>query len=92
MKKRTRLLGLLLMAAAAALGQHSGVPLGARLKLRWQGDTVRFQEGSTAHEISIRKQFEAVRLETVILQSAKEANGFIYLLLDATGPSKLPRV
>jgi hypothetical protein len=79
---------------AAALGQkgtQSGTPLGARIKIHWQGSTAYFREGGSSHEISIREQFEAVRLDTVILQSAKEANGFIYLLLDVTGPSKLPR-
>jgi hypothetical protein len=30
-------------------------------------------------------------LESVKLQSATESNGFMYLLLDVVGPSKLPR-
>lgn len=80
-----------LLAAGVALGQTSSAPLGARLKLRWQGDKVYLREGDSSHELSIRDQFQAVRLDTVILQSAKEAHGFIYLLLDVTGASKLPR-
>jgi len=70
--------------------QQSNAPLGARLKMRWGRTTVTLTEGSQAHEIPIREQFEAARLEKVTLESAKEANGFIYLLLDVTGPSKDP--
>lgn len=85
---------LALLAAVAAAqqsaSQQSGAPLGARLKLRWQGNTVYFREGSDTHELSLRDQFHAVRLDKVTLQSAKESNGFIYLLLDVTGPSKVP--
>jgi hypothetical protein len=32
----------------------------------------------------------AVVIERVILQSAKESGGLVYLLLDVTGPSKVP--
>jgi hypothetical protein len=80
---------VLLLAGALAIAQSSA-PLGARLKLRWGRSTVTFVEAGSAHEISIREQFDAARLEKVTLQSAKKANGFIYLLLDVTGPSKYP--
>jgi hypothetical protein len=86
-----RVAGLVLLTAGAVLPQQNAVPLGARLKLKWQGDVVRFQDGSASHEVSIRNQFHAVRLDKVALQSAKEAGGFIYLLLDVTGPSKVPQ-
>jgi hypothetical protein len=86
-----RLLALLLLAASAALGQQNAVPLGARLKLKWQGDVVRFQEGTASHEVAIRDQFHAARLDKVVLQSGKESGDFIYLLLDVTGPSKIPQ-
>jgi len=80
-----------LMLAFAVLAQSNAAPLGARLKMRWQGDNVIFTEGTNTHQVSLREKYVAVRLDTVILQSAKEAGGFIYLLLDVTGPSKLPR-
>jgi len=89
--RRSRLFCFLMLVSAVALAQSTGVPLGARLKMRWQGDNVIFTEGAKTHEISLREKYVAVRLDTVILQSAKEAGGFIYLLLDVTGPSKLPR-
>ena len=78
----------LLIPAVAA--PQSNAPLGARLKMRWQGNTVTFRDGGSSHEVSIRDQFHAVRLEKMILQSAKESNGLIFLLLDVTGPSKVP--
>jgi hypothetical protein len=80
-----------LMLTSAVLAQSNAAPLGARLKMRWQGDNVIFTEGANTHQVSLRKNYVAVRLDNVILQSAKEAGGFIYLLLDVTGPSKLPR-
>jgi hypothetical protein len=86
-----RSLALLLLAASVALAQQNAVPLGARLKLKWQGDVVRFQEGAASHEVALRDQFHAARLDKVALQSAKESGGFIYLLLDVTGPSKIPQ-
>jgi hypothetical protein len=91
MRNLCLLAGLLLSAAGAGLAQQTAAPLGARLKLKWQGDAVRFQEGNISHEVSIRDQFHAARLDKVALQSAKEAGGFIYLLLDVTGPSKIPQ-
>src|SRR5262245_25425818 len=91
MSKSFLLAGLMLLASFAAPAQQNAAPLGARLNLKWQGDVVRFQEGSVAHEVSIRDQFHAARLEKVTLQSAKEDGGFIYLLLDVRGPSKIPQ-
>jgi hypothetical protein len=87
---------LLLIATVLAVGatgnavQQTEVPLGARLKMHWKESSISFREGAAEHEIKVRDYFHAVRLDKVILQSAKESNGFIYLLLDVTGPSKLP--
>jgi hypothetical protein len=75
----------------AALAQSNAAPLGARLKMRWDGENVFFTEGANTHLVSLRERYMAIRLDKVILQSAKEAGGFIYLLLDVTGPSTLPR-
>jgi hypothetical protein len=80
--------GLTIFQQAGA--QQSSPPLGARLKMRWGRTTVTLTEGTQSHEIPIREHFEAARLEKVTLESAKEGNGFIYLLLDVTGPSKDP--
>lgn len=91
MKVKLLLAGFTLLVAAAAAAQSGTAPLGARIKMRWRDDKVFLAESGKSHEISLREQFAAVRLDTVILQSAKEAGGFIYLLLDVTGPSKLPR-
>ena len=52
---------------------------------------MRFIEDGRTHEVSIKGLFDAVELESVKLQSATESNGFMYLLLDVVGPSKLPR-
>ena len=81
---------LALCVADCAIAQ-SNVPLGARLKLHWKGNAVFVREGDREHELDVRGHFHAVKLEKVVLQSAKEAGGFIYLLLDVTGPSKLPQ-
>lgn len=77
------------LLAAGVLAQ-STVPLGARLRVRWQGKTVRLLEGGRTHLVSIQGQFNAAGLDSVKLQSAKEENGAIYLLLDVSGPSKIP--
>ena len=82
---------LALCATSFAIAQNNNAPLGARLKLHWKGSTVYLREGTKEHELDLRDQFHAVSLEKVIMQSAKEAGGFIYLLLDVTGPSKLPQ-
>ncbi len=52
MKRRTLLAVVALLAAGVALGQTSSAPLGARLKLRWQGDKVYLREGDSSHELS----------------------------------------
>jgi hypothetical protein len=93
--KRVVLLAVMLLAAGVGVAQRSSAPpsnapLGARLKMRWQHDAVTFRDGNSSHELAIRDYFSAVQLGKVILQSAKESNGFIYLLLDVTGPSKVP--
>jgi hypothetical protein len=77
----------MLLFACGGMAQSS---LGARFKLRWGRDTVRFSVRGETHEVSIRKYFYAARLANVKLESAEEAGGFIYLLLDVTGPSKDP--
>src|SRR5579864_1049920 len=87
-RRTTLWLAGLLLTAAGVTAQAP--PLGARLKLRWGRDTVRFSVPGETHELSIRKYFYAARLANVKLESAKEAGGFMYLLLDVTGPSKEP--
>lgn len=79
----------LLLLTVTALAQSS-VPLGARLKLRWNAPVVHLIDSGHAHDVSIQGQYNAAGIDTVKLQSAKEAGGFIYLLLDVTGPSKIP--
>ena len=91
MRTSCTLFALLFLAAGTVAGQQKTVPLGARLKMYWQDDKVLFREGDATHEVSLHDQFQAVRLDKVTLQSAKEAGGFTYVLLDVTGPSKLPR-
>lgn len=78
---------MLFIAAILSLSE-SNAPLGARLKLRWGRDTVTFTESGKTHQLLIRQYFHAAHIAAVKLQSAKEAGGFIYLLLDVTGPSK----
>jgi hypothetical protein len=84
-------LGMLLLLASVWSSAQQKVPLGSRLKLHWHGSSVRFIEDGRTHEVSIKGLFDAVELESVKLQSATESNGFMYLLLDVVGPSKLPR-
>lgn len=86
---KTMAILLVLSVASVAIAQ-SNIPLGSRLKLRWKGSKVYLREGANEHEFDVRGQYHAMALDKVILQSAKEAGGFIYLLLDVTGPSKLP--
>jgi hypothetical protein len=81
---------LAVLVAGTGFAQQTNVPLGARLKMHWKEASVSFLEGTNEHQIALRDYFHAIRLDKVTLQSAKEANGFIYLLLDVTGPSKLP--
>ena len=84
-------LGILLLLGSVWCSAQQKVPLGSRLKLHWHGSSVRFIEDRRAHEISIKGLFDAVELDSVKLQSATQSKGFIYLLLDVEGPSKLPR-
>jgi hypothetical protein len=96
MKPSTLLGAVTVLAAGFGIAQQgatqqTSAPLGARLKMHWKDASVSFREAASEHEIALRDYFHAVRLDKVILQSAKEANGFTYLLLDVTGPSKLPR-
>jgi hypothetical protein len=91
MKRRVWPFCFLMLMSVAATGQSNTAPLGARVKMRWQGDNVLFTEGANTHQVSLHEKYVGVRLDKVTLQSAKEAGGFIYLVLDVTGPSKLPR-
>lgn len=84
-------IAILLALCVGSVAAQSTIPLGARVKLHWQGSRAYFRDGAAKHEINLRDHFHAVSLARVLLLSAKEAGGFIYLLLDVTGPSKLPR-
>jgi hypothetical protein len=84
-------LSVLLLLGSVWSSAQQKIPLGARLKLHWQGSSVRFSEDGRTHEISLKGLFDAVELKSVKLQSATESKGFMYLLLDVVGPSKLPR-
>ena len=84
-------LGVLLLLGSVWSSAQQKIPLGSRLKLHWHGSSVRFIEDGRPHEVSIKGLFDAVELKSVKLQSATESKGFVYLLLDVDGPSKLPR-
>lgn len=84
-------LGVLLLLGSVWSSAQQKVPLGSRLKLHWHAKAVRFIEDGQTHEISLKGLFDAVELKSVRLQSATESKGFMYLLLDVRGPSKLPR-
>jgi len=84
-------LGVLLLLGSVWSSAQQKVPLGSRLKLHWHANTVRFVEDGRTHEISLKGLFDAVELDSVKLQSATESKGFMYMLLDVEGPSKLPR-
>src|ERR1700760_2481914 len=81
------LIGFLI--AGVALGFQTGPhPLGARIKLRWDEKTITAYEGNQKHLIELGKDVNANIIGSAKLQSAKEKGGFIYLLLDVTGPSR----
>jgi len=90
MTRAAFLAATVLLGTVTAQQSAASAPLGSRLKVRWQGGVVRLIEGGQTHEVSIKDQFGAAGLSSVKLQSAKEADGFIYLLLDVRGPSKIP--
>ena len=72
----------------AAIGQQKSVPLGTQLRLRWHGKSVVVIKGSERFEYSLDDELNSYELDSVKLLSAKESNGFIYLLLEANGPSR----
>ena len=86
-----RSLFVLLLLGSLWSSAQQRVPSGSKLKLHWHGSSVRFIEDGREHEVSLKGLFNAVELESVELQSATESKGFMYLLLDVVGPSKLPR-
>lgn len=90
----TRIAGVALLVAgllaAATAVQESGLQE-SKVKVRWQGSTLQLTENGHTHELSIAGQYDAADIDSLKLRSAKESKGFIYLLLDITGPSKLPR-
>ncbi len=61
------------------------------VKMKVEGSSVFVTESGKTHEVSIAGQFDAVRIDSAKLVSTKTAANAIYLLLDVTGPSKLPR-
>lgn len=81
------LIGLLISGVAVGF-QTSPQPLGARLKLRWNEKTITAYEGKQKHLIELGKDVNATIIGSAKLQSAKEKDGSIYLLLDVTGPSR----
>ena len=80
-----------LMAGVAVAFQANPAPLGARLKLRWDEKTITVFEGGQKHVIALGDNVHAFVLGSVKLQSAKEKDGFIYLVFDVTGPSRARR-
>jgi len=81
----------ILMAGVAVAFPTNPAPLGARLKLRWDEKTITVFDGRQKHVIELGDNVHAYVLGSVKLQSAKEKDGFIYLLFDVKGPSRARR-
>jgi len=81
---------LALVVAQQARAQDPGIQE-SKIKLSWKGGTLHLNESGRNHDIPLDGQFDAAEIESVKLRSAKQAKGFIFLLLDVTGPSKVPR-
>ncbi|MBZ5530156.1 MAG: hypothetical protein LAO20_01875 [Acidobacteriia bacterium] len=79
------------LTAGLRLAPAQDTALLDRLKLRMEGSMIHFTEGGRKHDVSIEGQFDAARIDSVKVLSAQEGKGAVYLLLDVTGPSKLPR-
>lgn len=77
------------VSATCTLGQQSK-PLGAQLRVRWNGFNITVIEGGARHHISVDGKINAYALTSVKLLSAKAADGFVYLLFDVRGPSRGP--
>lgn len=81
---------LALIVAQSAWTQDATIQE-SKIKLSWKGGTLHLNESGRNHDIPLDGQFDAAEIESIKLRSAKQAKGFIFLLLDVTGPSKLPR-
>ena len=65
-------------------------PVAMKLNLSWRGRSITVADKHLAHTFYFEDEVEAYQIHSAKLQSAREAEGFIYLLFDVTGYSLGP--
>ena len=89
-KASAALLSLCLACAAWASVRAGAEPQG-RVTLRTKGRrAVVVREGARAHTIDLTRQIDAMRIEDASVTFLTRKGGFVYLLLDVCGLSKVP--
>lgn len=81
---------IFLLAGLAVAADHSKDPVAMRLQIHWKGRSITVADKKTARTYYFEDDVEAYQIHTARLQSAREANGAIYLLFDVAGYSLGP--
>jgi hypothetical protein len=77
---------LMLLTASAAFGQKAAD--GSQVKLRGRGRSLIVTSGGVRRVLDVKEQVYAARLDEVKLLFVTRQGSFVYLLVDACGPSK----
>jgi hypothetical protein len=90
--RRTFVAILILVLCTAALhaSDRGPNPVSMKLNVSWRGRAITVADKRLAHTYYFEDEVEAYQIRTAKLQSAKEADGGIYLLFDVTGYSLGP--
>jgi hypothetical protein len=74
-----------------ALGNDRSNPVAMKLNLSWRGKAVTVADKHVAHTFYLDDDIDAYQIRTAKLQSAREADGFIFFLFDVAGYSLGPQ-
>jgi hypothetical protein len=85
-----RLFTLFALLLPIAVFAQARKPLGAQLRVRWDGHNIILIKDGVKHPLSADKDINAGALHSVKLLSAKPSGDFTYLLFDIKGDSRGP--
>jgi len=83
-----RLFTLFALSLPIVLPAQQEKPLGAELRVHWDGFVIFVIKDDVRHPLSVEKEAMAAAIDSVKLLSAKASGDFMYLLFDLTGPSR----
>lgn len=70
---------------SALASDRGSNPVAMKLNISWKGRAITLADKKLAHTFYFEDEVDAYQIQKAKLQSAREADGFIYFLFDVTG-------